>query len=114
MKKAIAKKWIAALESGEFKQAKNKLEDKSGACCCLGVLCNLALVEGVCDYENRCVYKYFDDNTIVLPESVLSWSGMKSVNGKIKSIGTDLATLNDDGKTFKEIAQLIKKHQKEL
>ena len=48
MKKNIMKRWVSALRSGEFKQGKGALEAK-GKHCCLGVLCELALVEGVCD-----------------------------------------------------------------
>ena len=37
MKKTLKRKWIAALRSGEFKQAKHKLFNEGGYCC-LGVL----------------------------------------------------------------------------
>lgn len=47
MKKEIADKWIAALESGEYKQGQNVLRSDDGFYCCLGVLCELAVKEGV-------------------------------------------------------------------
>jgi hypothetical protein len=33
--------WLPALESGEYKQASNKLYDGEGGYCCLGVLCTV-------------------------------------------------------------------------
>lgn len=38
-------KWIDALRSGEYKQARATLRDNSGAYCCLGVLCKVAGIE---------------------------------------------------------------------
>ncbi|WP_159795740.1 hypothetical protein [Puerhibacterium puerhi] len=35
-------KWLKALRSGEYVQAKNKLNDGAGGFCCLGVLCDIS------------------------------------------------------------------------
>lgn len=37
----IKAKWLTALRSGEFQQARNMLKNKSGAMCCLGVLAHI-------------------------------------------------------------------------
>ena len=51
------KKWVKALNSGEFKQGQMRLYDpEKNSYCCLGVLCDLALVEGVCSYDERGFY----------------------------------------------------------
>lgn len=34
-------RWLEALRSGKYKQARGRLRDESGAMCCLGVLCDL-------------------------------------------------------------------------
>lgn len=34
--------WVKALRSGEYRQARGVLQDKTGALCCLGVLCKVA------------------------------------------------------------------------
>lgn len=44
--KDAIEKWVTALESGEYKQINGKLSDGEGFCC-LGVLCELAVQEGV-------------------------------------------------------------------
>jgi hypothetical protein len=44
--KAAIEKWAEALESGEYKQVNGKLSDGEGFCC-LGVLCEIAVAEGV-------------------------------------------------------------------
>lgn len=51
MKKDIKDKWLTALRSGEYQQAEKVLrsEDDNGRAsyCCLGVLCELAMEDGV-------------------------------------------------------------------
>ena len=48
MKREIADKWVAALRSGEYKQARETLAcDARTKHCCLGVLCELAIEDGV-------------------------------------------------------------------
>lgn len=37
--------WVKALRSGEYRQAQGLLMDKTGALCCLGVLCKVAGLE---------------------------------------------------------------------
>jgi hypothetical protein len=51
MDKAVKEKWITALRSGEFKQAKGALKeatDEGAKYCCLGVL---ATIQGVDPYS---------------------------------------------------------------
>ncbi len=50
MKVDIKENWIAALTSGEYEQARGSLIDNTEGqshYCCLGVLCDLAVKEGV-------------------------------------------------------------------
>lgn len=47
MKPEVKEKWIAALRSGEYRQARGVLNDGQGGYCCLGVLCEVAKQEGV-------------------------------------------------------------------
>lgn len=131
MKKEIADKWVAALRSGKFEQAKEALKKGDGYCC-LGVLCTLTpeevgKFEGAKYYYNR---KRFDEDEFgnsveqppyrvsedgELPESVQEWSGIKSSDGSINSIRKNLVGLNDtDEASFCEIADIIEEHYKEL
>lgn len=42
MLKELKEKWIAALESGKYQQAKGKLKRVGDTYCCLGVLCDIS------------------------------------------------------------------------
>jgi len=114
MKKQIADMWVDALRSGEFKQGFNNLE-KDGANCCLGVLCNLALVEGVCDYDSSRDVSRFDEMSAYLPNSVMEWAGMVSCCGSKVDGETNLVDLNDVAmSSFNEIANAIEKNYEKL
>lgn len=106
MKEEIAKQWVAALRSGEYEQGEAYLT-ADGRDCCLGVLCKLyggrSRLETRCD--ERKVVVYGSDSTQELPASVRKWSGMRSADGYRH--GGSLACLNDNGKTFAEIADII-------
>lgn len=47
MKKEIADKWVAALRSGNYKQTTGMLNRNNESFCCLGVLCEIAIKDGV-------------------------------------------------------------------
>ena len=105
MNHAIAKQWVAALRSGQYKQTKNTLRD-GDSFCCLGILCNLHAIE-----HPEIARKEVDSNTYlgsnaVLPLEVSLWAEVNSSNGKILD-GENLAYLNDSGCTFDNIAGVI-------
>ena len=93
-----AKKWVAALRSGEYQQCKDQLTDGRGYCC-LGV--GAAISPGP-----RSKW----ENEVALPKPVQQWLGLRSSEGDYES-GADyrrLSNLNDyGGKTFAQIADLI-------
>jgi len=119
MKKKVMKQWTKLLRSGKFKQGSGNLLHR-GKHCCLGVLCELALVEGVCDFEYNQTYNSnrYDQQSGTLPLSVREWSGMKSDIGYLKTLGGEfpsLAALNDEGgRTFRQLANIIEKNYKKL
>lgn len=130
------KKWIKALRSGKFKQGTGTLKqyDSKGNAqhCCLGVLCELynetmkknkkkTLPEKIYDNDSDFSHGYcrlggkLDD----LPKEVKDWAGMKTSFGKfyVKDFGDNLslgenslADLNDTGRKFKTIADIIEKN----
>lgn len=104
MKKAIKKKWLKALRSGKYKQTEDKLKDKKGFCC-LGVLCDIHRKEN----KKRWLHNSYYDEDLTLPEEIVSWSGLPSYNPIIDYRSNTLADLNDEGKTFEEIADVIEK-----
>jgi hypothetical protein len=113
MNPQIKELWCTALESGEYPQGKDRLE-QSGKFCCLGVLCKLAAEAGVC--ERDAVHSYgsvsYGREVSYLPVSVMTWAGLAECipNIDYKDGHTyGLAHLNDyEGLTFTEIATLIR------
>lgn len=98
-----AKKWVAALRSGQYKQCKNRLAH-AGRFCCLGVACDISSVP-------RKVW----GKEATLPWKVVNWLGLNDEQGgyitQLSTTGLShscLSGLNDwDGKTFAEIADVI-------
>lgn len=112
MNKDIADRWVAALRSGEYKQTQKTLRRLDNSYCCLGVLCEI--LETPCEARTR-TYAY-DDSVDFLPNSVRIAAGMNSTIGQYHKdgYGFDLATTNDDGASFAEIANIIEKHWEQL
>ncbi len=91
--KKLKQKWIDALKGGEYQQGVGMLHDGSGGYCCLGVLQAI-------------------DNEII-PESIYLLSGIgcrscvRSLPMKVQNM---LASMNDDGHSFNQIADWIDKN----
>jgi hypothetical protein len=127
MKQDVAERWITALESEEFPQAKDALRRNDGYCC-LGVLCELYRRE----HPDRASWdeKARDRGIIafnvsgeqgfsVLPDEVLVWAGMRFDNGHFGGgfpgiDGDTLAELNDSDEPFTRIAQVIRDYVEKL
>lgn len=107
-----AKKWVAALRSGEYKQVTGMLHERDGGFCCLGVACDLYAKEtglvGWSEPKNSSPYMEFGEsgNAMILPGHVQRWIGLRTDNGTIDHYSC-LASMNDNGKNFSEIADFI-------
>ena len=105
-----AKKWVEALRSGKYEQGIGFLEDNNKFCC-LGVACRLALSDGIgTRTENEDGDVRYGNESGVLPESVKRWLGLATVAGDFyreEGGSNDLTYLNDAGRSFSEIADLI-------
>lgn len=71
--------WVTALRSGEYEQGRHTLR-KGDQFCCLGVLCDLAVKEGVIpapvaglSVDDRQVWTYGEADTL-LPHEVVAWA----------------------------------------
>ena len=134
MKQNIMKKWVKALRSGKFKQGAGTLKqfNSKGQAqhCCLGVLCELynttmkknkkkILPEKVYDNDSDFSHGYcrFGGKKEDLPKEVKDWAGMNDNLGRFY-LSDDhyeyLADLNDCGRKFKTIADIIEKEWKNL
>lgn len=101
MKKEIADKWIADLRTNP-PQATGALFNGKGYCC-LGRLCVVLGYQTVA----RSGKFYIQEDDMELPSIVVEEAGMVSSNGVFYSDEACLAELNDAGKTFSEIADVI-------
>lgn len=114
MNKQIKKVWIDALRSGKYKQGKEAMYE-DGTHCCLGVLAEIyATAElGMPTKDARAnmpalclgyTVGWYDEEHDEFPATpIRSWAGIKFITVK------KLASMNDDGKTFTEIADYIEK-----
>ena len=108
MNKRIKKDWLTALRSGDYKQTKGELHGKKGYCC-LGVLYDI-------EFNGDWIFPQDDDRPSYLN------TGAWMIDNEEASLGSDfihkcrivpeeeseLIDMNDEGATFKEIADWIK------
>jgi hypothetical protein len=132
MKKDVAKKWVKALRSGKYKQGETylkQLNDNGQAKhCCLGVLCELYNDEMKKNHKKMLSNKIrtktsgadciiFNNKEGELPKVVMKWADIIDPIGRFAvenpDYGADmycLADLNDSGKKFTTIANIIEKN----
>lgn len=114
----LTTKWIAALRSGEYKQATNGCLRKDDCHCALGVLC--AIVDNdnwlpASHYDLGDFFKYKGWVNKYLPETQTHIVGIvdKNENGQGLSVDfvNEIIYLNDNqGKSFEQIADWIEEH----
>jgi hypothetical protein len=125
MRAAALDAWLNALRSGEYRQGKNRLCTVSlngtKSFCCLGVLSDLAVKEGACVWSKRRhaqMAEGIGDDLHHLSDAVIEWAGLQQLsaeqiklNDLVAAIDgptkTYVSCLNDTGRTFTEIADVI-------
>lgn len=103
-----AKKWVAALESGEFKQTTLFLQ-YGGAYCCLGVACRVYEKETGVNLAEGCLSP--DDGrpeTLEIYPEVQEWLGLRKDNGGFGDYCENLTDINDSSGDFDEVIEVIK------
>ena len=115
MKSDIKQLWIDALRSGEYEQGQYALKHHD-TYCCLGVLCDLAVKEGICkerEVEGSSDHLFGvpgDYDPAILPIVVRKWAGLEYGDPDVKTEEGDATTLsemNDQSYSFSEIADAI-------
>lgn len=121
----IKTRWLEALRSGEYPQTQGALNrpirdgEKPAGLCCLGVLCELAVEDGIVrrvpysDYMLAYIAEGAEYvSNAILPREVVDWAGLDTAYGLELDPEEDvtLTTLNDGGNTFAEIADVIEEH----
>lgn len=118
MNQEVKEKWLAALRSGEYKQAGGRLRNANNQFCCLGVLCDLYHKETGLGEWGRDAYSGnigFKGRSRVIATGlptldVCEWAGLNQNNPIITGTGDPdetLSKLNDKGWSFSDIAGLI-------
>lgn len=121
MNPEVRRRWQAALRSGNYAQGRGLLhyvDDGEDKFCCLGVLCELAVVDGVVERirSSSLVFSYgLADDVLhdgTLPDEVVFWAGLRDVDPHVGP--TTLSGWNDgveslgiQPRTFAEIADLL-------
>jgi hypothetical protein len=115
----IKQKWLDALRSGEYQQGEKVLRTADNKFCCLGVLTDIAIKEGVGNltWNEKKPLGWLvkntedDEATKVLPPEVSEWAGLDSDNPSVQHDELNrecvIAHLNDTGIPFDEIAGII-------
>lgn len=116
-------KWVAALRSGDYIQGRVVLRSSDDRFCCIGVRCEIAGLEKRPDLPGHWTYfgKFSngtrDPNPPMMDFSYSGWpfrvtEEMLELFPWLRSFESplgvmDLTTLNDEGATFDQIADLI-------
>lgn len=113
MNPEIKGKWLTALRSGDYVQGKGFLcgvkGDGSKDYCCLGVLTDLYIQEMGLEWKHGISYLHFDGQAVMLPLSVMNWSGVSDTGLFYDEEGEmgDLADINDTSDNFDKVIQII-------
>lgn len=115
--------WVDALRSGDYKQGDGQLRARRTAgdeFCCLGVLCELAIKDGVTvtvDRREGTDYFLYEGQAGLLPREVIDWAGFDpdgDLEGDLDGfydvalgVAGTAAELNDNGEPFANIADVI-------
>ena len=116
MDEKIKTRWVDRLENGNIPQGTGVLGTPEGKRCCLGVLCDLAVEDGIIEPPEARVsgFLVYDKASIsLLPLTVARWAGLNGVNGQYEDHDGrphQLTNDNDGGKPFSQIAQIIKEY----
>jgi hypothetical protein len=126
----IKARWLAALRSGQYQQGQKylKVNDRF---CCLGVLCDLAVEDGVAEWgpsgychseataRTDLDYDLVNNSNTSLPPAVQAWAGLDQADPIVTEVSSDdfyrfgrfnLSELNDDeGWDFFQIADVIER-----
>lgn len=94
MKREVMQLWCQALRSDEFTQGRGYL-DKNNSQCVMGVLVQLAMTMGVCDYTPVKKVGAYDNEIGRIPVSVMEWAELNGHCGEMKGELINLTFYND-------------------
>lgn len=106
MNQDIKREWVAKLRSGEYEQGRERLRSEGNQYCCLGVLCEVGVEDGMIEPPILMGENYsYNMNTGFLPDALVKEYGI-SAQETITLMG-----MNDEkNMSFSEIAQYIEQN----
>ena len=120
MNQEVKAQWVAALRSGAYEQGRSHLRSTEDKFCCLGVLCDVAVEQGLATWQPSMLNpdafyvagKGTDRSPALLPVVVQQWAGLcgspQFTGGGGEYAGCALTSVNDnEQETFSGIADLI-------
>ena len=111
-----AKLWVNALRSNKYKQGIGFLCNNN-TYCCLGVACQLynryhPKNKLKININTKYKVKNYDQECVILPEKVRKWLKLRTSDGQF--VNDQLTRLNDSGRSFDTIANIIESQPKGL
>lgn len=103
----LVKAWIAALRSGEYKQAKSVLADGNGGYCCLGVACAVASGKGTKATDAEIEKVAGGSNWRIASTSLRERLGLSNHSSGYIGSGVLMRMNDEDKRTFADIADYI-------
>lgn len=100
MNKAVKKRWIKALRSGDYEQGKGVLHRSDGAMCCLGVLYDIEF-DGDWELDSLELVWTVDGRRATMSQEFKDKMGIKVSEEEC------LIQMNDNNSTFGRIANHI-------
>lgn len=111
MKKEVMERWVVALRAGKYEQGIGVLRSADNKYCCLGVLCDILGAQWTEPSDDSHYTVGYD--TTFLPVSIAHQASMRSGDGELVD-SLSLVKLNDTGKNFNEIADIIEQNWEQL
>ena len=109
----FAKRWVAALRSGEYKQCTIRLR-RQNTFCVFGVACDL-MKDSFTNIEDHSRHYSYDGHFSSAPSIVIAALGLRTTTIKKENhYPISLYTLNDRGTSLAEIADYIEQYQDQL
>ena len=113
MNQSVKEKWIVALLSGDYIQTDGRLRstdaDGHASHCCLGVLCEIYVADHPEVQWSDATGALLHPDAGELPRRIMEWAELGDQDPTpLSQRSKTLASLNDGGSTFAEIADIIR------
>lgn len=111
--KARLRRWVKALRSSEYRQARRALKVRNIGFCCLGVACDLYVKETEkLAWDDSGLSSEIDNEKGMLPDCIRDWFGLESRDPRLSYDDMHnrvrASLLNDESKfSFAQIADAI-------